>query len=122
MKKRILCCDDCIEILETLEESLMNHFPDFKIETCLSGIDAMAIIKERPFDLIISDYDMKVAGGDGVSLFKFTEQYNIKSPFILYTGHPESHFSSISSKRLYILNKLKFNIDDIGPFIRGVMS
>lgn len=122
MKKRILCCDDCIEILETLEESLMRYFPDSKIEVCSSGIDAMAIIKEKPFDLIISDYDMKVAGGDGVSLFRFTEQNNMKLPFILYTGHPESHFSNISSERLHILNKLRFNIDDIGPFIKGVMS
>lgn len=105
MKKRILCCDDWIEILETLEESLKKHFPDSVIETCLSGIEAMAIIKEKPFDIIISDFDMKVIGGDGVSLFQFTEQNNMVLPFVLYTGHSESHFSNISSNRLYILNK-----------------
>jgi len=81
-KERILIVDDNIEILNYLYDNLSEIY---NVETANDGIDALEKIKNRQYDLIVSDVMMPRM--DGMALCKKIKQ-NIKTchiPFILLT-------------------------------------
>lgn len=71
LKPLILLVDDNEEILEFLSDDLNEHY---EVITSLNGADALAILKERAIQLVISDIMMPVM--DGFELCK-----RIKSDF-----------------------------------------
>lgn len=67
MTKDILIVDDEIDMLQLLKRSLE---PDLgcRIETAPSGQDALRLLAQKPFDLILAD--LKMPGMDGLALLE----------------------------------------------------
>jgi two-component system cell cycle response regulator len=63
MEARILIVDDSTEMLTLLESVLQGRY---EVLTAGNGVDALAILKEKPVDLVISDVVMP--GMDGLAL------------------------------------------------------
>ncbi len=58
MIKRILIVDDNPDILFIVTMYLGQLGPNYQVETCTSGPEALAAGQIRPFDLVISDYEL----------------------------------------------------------------
>ena len=63
MIRRILIVDDDPDILLLLTRSLTLVGPDYQLEVCQSGTEALTLGQIRPFDLVISDYSMNDLNG-----------------------------------------------------------
>ncbi|HRV90647.1 MAG TPA: response regulator [Anaerolineae bacterium] len=63
MIRRILIVDDDPDILLLLTRSLTLVGPDYQLEVCQSGTEALTLGQIRPFDLVISDYSMDDLNG-----------------------------------------------------------
>jgi len=81
-KSQILLIDDEPESCKAL--SLLLGQPDYQVETCYSGEQALEIIKTRPFDLIISD--LVLPGISGIDVLKQVKEDSPDTCVILITG------------------------------------
>ncbi|MCF7869886.1 MAG: response regulator [Candidatus Omnitrophica bacterium] len=86
--KHILIVDDDLLIVRTLKRLLSKE--KYKVTTALGAEEALNLIKENDFDLIISD--IKMPGMDGVEMVKRIRKYlteNEKEPIpeIFITGY-----------------------------------
>jgi DNA-binding NtrC family response regulator len=80
----ILVVDDEGDFLETL----MNRLKKRKIATagCASGEEALRLIKEAPFDVVV--LDIKMPGGmDGIQTLREIKKIRPDAEVILLTGH-----------------------------------
>jgi DNA-binding NtrC family response regulator len=80
----ILVVDDEGDFLETL----MNRLKKRKIATagCASGEEALRLIKETPFDVVV--LDIKMPGGmDGIQTLREIKKIRPETEVILLTGH-----------------------------------
>jgi len=81
-KSQILLIDDEPESCKAL--SLLLGQPDYQVETCYSGEQALEIIKTQPFDLIISD--LVLPGISGIDVLKQVKEDSPDTCVILITG------------------------------------
>jgi len=85
MDRRILCVDDEINILKSLEQIL---FKRFEVDTALGGIEALDMIrKSRPYAVIVSD--MRMPGMTGVELLVRVKQESPDTVRMLLTGQAD---------------------------------
>jgi two-component system response regulator HydG/two-component system response regulator AtoC len=83
MAYHILIVDDEVNSLKVLAASLKNNKRE--IDTARSGEDALGLIKEKTYDLVISDF--KMGGMSGEQLLEKTKTLAPDVPFILLTAH-----------------------------------
>jgi len=88
MIKRILIVDDDPNILFLLTQYLAQLGPDYQVEACSSGSEALALSRVRLFDLVISDYNM--AGLNVLQLAQTLRERQPELKFILMSGHDEA--------------------------------
>ena len=88
MKKRILIVDDEPNLAFLLAENLVDLGPNYEIEICNSGADALALNKQKPFDLVITDLMMPEM--NGLTLTKNLTQQKPEIKFILNTAYGNS--------------------------------
>jgi two-component system, OmpR family, phosphate regulon sensor histidine kinase PhoR len=93
--KRILVVDDEINVCKSVRQALKNS--DYEIELALSGVDALRLEGEKPFDVILLDLMMPVAGG--LDVLKTLKARNIRAQIIIMTGYPSSR-TSLQSMQL----------------------
>jgi len=93
--KRILVVDDEINVCKSVRQALQN--PEYEIELALSGADAIRLEAEKPFDVILLDLMMPVAGG--LDVLKALKARNSRASVIIMTGYPSSR-SSLQSMQL----------------------
>lgn len=79
----ILYVDDEPALLE-IARLFLERMGNYSVLTCDNALDALKIISERSFDVIISDYQMP--GCDGISFLKHLRKSSNKTPFIIFTG------------------------------------
>jgi len=79
----VLYTDDEPGLLE-LGKIFLESSGSFSVETALSAHEAFETLKERPFDCIVSDYQMPVM--DGIVFLKALRENGNRVPFILFTG------------------------------------
>jgi len=85
MDRRILCVDDEIKILKSLEQIL---FKRFEVDTALGGIEALDMIrKSRPYAVVVSD--MRMPGMNGVELLVRVKQESPDTVRMLLTGQAD---------------------------------
>jgi len=94
--KWILIVDDELNILTLLENSLRILGDDYKIATASNGIDALTILKQRVFDLVITDYRM--AGLDGLELTKRIQSIYPGTRIILMTAYGNSVIENVAAR------------------------
>ena len=82
MKDKILLVDDDAMILAGLKRKLRNQF---RIETALSGAEALEMIKENgPYAVVVSDYFMP--GMDGIEFLCRVKKIDPESVRMMLTG------------------------------------
>ena len=79
---RVLLVDDEPDILTTAEMILEKN--GFHVETAPSVGEAARLLAEKPFDVIVSDYQMP--GKDGLQFLKELRERGDATPFIVLTG------------------------------------
>ncbi len=127
-KGYIICVDDEVSVLETLQEQLRNHFGHtHEIEVAGSAEEALSLIEEihdsnQTIELIISDQVMPGMKGD-----KFLEEIHRKLPDaikILLTGQAglDSAIHAINYGGLNRYVEKPWNIDSLTKDIRELIE
>ena len=83
MKISVLLVDDEKDFVETLAERLQLR--DFNVAAALSGDEAIKLVEENDFDVIVLDVQMP--GKDGVETLKEIKNIEQLSQVIMLTGH-----------------------------------
>lgn len=84
--KRLLIVDDDPDVLEALAFTL-NH--DFHVETARDGQQALDLLEEAAFDVVLLDYTMPRLDGGGL-IAALRERQN-EVPVLLSSALPELH-------------------------------
>jgi PAS domain S-box-containing protein len=79
----VLYVDDEPGLLE-LCQIFLEETGEFRVETAVSGMEALALLQKKHYDAIIADYQMP--GMDGITLLKSIRSGVGDLPFILFTG------------------------------------
>ena len=83
MKIKLLLVDDEKDFSESLAERLQLR--DFDVKSALNGDDAIKLVSEKEFDVII--LDVKMPGKSGIETLKEIKKLNQLSQVIMLTGH-----------------------------------
>ena len=83
-KENILIVDDDVQILELLHRHLQSW--NYHAYKAISVREAVAILKDTPIDLLITD--LKMPEVDGFELIKFVSEHYPKLPKLIITGYP----------------------------------
>jgi len=83
MKPLTLIVDDESDQLETLRALLEGE--GYRVESCASKIEALALMKKYPADVILADH--KMIGEGGIKLRAATPRGAVPSPVIIVTAH-----------------------------------
>jgi DNA-binding NtrC family response regulator len=83
MKISVLLVDDEKDFVESLAERLQLR--DFNVATALNGDEAIKLVEENEFDVIVLDVQMP--GKDGVETLKEIKKIEQLSQVIMLTGH-----------------------------------
>jgi PAS domain S-box-containing protein len=85
MAINILLVDDDEDALNIASTYLRRDDPTFEIATSGSAEEAMSILKEREFDVVVSDYEMP-NGKSGLEFLEVVKAQSPDMPFIIFTG------------------------------------
>jgi CheY-like chemotaxis protein len=83
--KRLLWVDDEIEFLRSHIMFMEEH--GYVVEKATNGDDAVALIKSKPYDLVLLDEQM--AGKDGLSTLEEIKEYDQSIPVVMVTKSEE---------------------------------
>lgn len=95
---RVLIVDDDQELALVIQEKLKDLG---ETVTASAGYEAINILQLKPYDLVVSDYNMK--DGDGASLAHFCVNHGI--PVIVVSSFPENHIKPYLPDNVEFLNK-----------------
>jgi DNA-binding NtrC family response regulator len=80
---RILIVDDepiaCSRLKTALEKS------GYRVETCNSGAEAIGLLREQPFQIVVTD--IRMAGIDGMEVLDTVQKLSPTTKTILITGY-----------------------------------
>ncbi len=118
-KYEILVVDDDHLLCKNLKEHLKTS--GYQPTCAFSGMEAVGVIKERDFHLVLTDLEMPYI--DGFGLIKFIKTIKSEIPVILMTGDGEA---STKDKALELgaseFIRKPFNIDHLLRVINKVLS
>jgi len=83
MSARLLVVDDKAEMREMLAAAFSER--DFTIAQASNGLDAISMLKERPFDIVITDLNMP--GADGIEVLRAAREVAPDTRVILITAY-----------------------------------
>jgi PAS domain S-box-containing protein len=100
----VLLVDDEPALLD-IAQIFLEKTGTFAADTCPSGSQALAMVSEKPYDVIVSDYEMP--GMNGIQLLKELKTCNNLTPFIIFTGRgPEQVvIDALNNGATYYLQK-----------------
>ena len=71
-------------VLRDVSKRFLEKEKDLTVETCASAKEAMALLKKKKYDVIVSDYEMPVV--DGIAFLKQLRGEGNTTPFIIFSG------------------------------------
>lgn len=96
--RRVLIVEDDIELAHIIQDKVQHLC---RTEICGSGYQAMNLLQEKTFDLVITDYHM--ADGDGASLAHYCAERGLG--VIVVSSFPEAHIKPYLPHGTLFLNK-----------------
>ena len=108
---RILCVDDEPNVLSALRRIFRHE--NYHIDTAMSGAEALQLIKENPYQCVISDY--KMPHMSGVELLKRIKILHPATMRIMLTGAPDTAavLGAINEGAVYKFILKPWNDDDL---------
>jgi putative nucleotidyltransferase with HDIG domain len=82
---RVLVVDDEPTVCQVLNDAL--HRAGYECQSCLTGEEALSVLKREPFDIVIADVYMP--GISGLSLLKEGTRVRPESAFVMATGEAD---------------------------------
>ncbi|AUV82318.1 hybrid sensor histidine kinase/response regulator [Salinigranum rubrum] len=89
---RVLHVDDEPEFAATAAAFLERTDDRFEIETAANATEGLTRLSERPFDCVVSDYDMP--GRNGLEFLESVREEYPDLPFVLFTGKGSEEVAS----------------------------
>jgi len=83
MTEKVLLVDDEEEFVETLAERMRNR--GMKVETSNSGVDALELIDQEAYDVVV--LDLQMPGMDGIEALAKIKRRKPDIQVVLLTGH-----------------------------------
>jgi CheY-like chemotaxis protein len=84
-QRRILVVDDEPLVCDAVK--MMLHFDGHEVETACSAKDALAMLAQSKFDLVITDYEMPMMKGD--ELAAAIKAHDPQQPVVMITAYAE---------------------------------
>jgi CheY-like chemotaxis protein/TolA-binding protein len=84
----VLFVDDEPALLE-ITRLYLEKSGSITVETCRSALEALGVLKNRQFDVIVSDYEMPLM--DGIMFLKILRAEGNDTPFLIFTGKGREH-------------------------------
>lgn len=78
---KILVVEDNKKLLKTIEKELLKHF---EVECCEDGEEALYLIKQGIYDLVV--LDLMLPGLGGIDILKSTRNSHIDTPILILTA------------------------------------
>ncbi|MFC1852867.1 response regulator [candidate division CSSED10-310 bacterium] len=119
-KKSILIVDD-----EPLLRKIVSDYlkKTYAVEVASSGDEAVAILKKRHFDLVISDIIMP--GIDGFEVANIVRQEYPKTKIALLTAYDIDKYLEVARDKMVtniIAKESPFNFDDLGHTVHNLLT
>jgi DNA-binding NtrC family response regulator len=96
MATRILVIDDEVDMLMLLRMIIEDN-TEYEVDTTNNPSEALKLITEKDFDLIISD--LKMPGMDGLELFDEIAGIRPHLPFVIITAYGSLEASELALKK-----------------------
>ena len=112
MCAKILVVDDEEALVLGLRQALMLGFPGNQVDAAYSGEEALSLLADASYDLIIADYRMP--GFSGLELIKGVRYLDGYVPIILITGYGSDEVRAEAQKLgvNYYIEK-PFDVEDL---------
>jgi DNA-binding NtrC family response regulator len=94
MKCKLLIVDDEEKMVKYLSRRLV--FRGFDVRTAFSGREALLLIKDSPFDVVL--LDILMPDMDGIETLKKIKEITPATEVILLTGHQSAEYNSEGKK------------------------
>lgn len=117
----LLYIDDSPSMLELIKIIFEKDYR-VDVQTCQCPKNALQILLEQKYDLIISDYDMLTM--DGIQLLDTIRSRGLNTPFILYTCHSLEEIKDeiIGRDSVYYVHKWGSLYDQIAKMKRIIQK
>lgn len=115
-KPRVLLVDDDIDLNDALKSSLKGL--EYEVETAFDSTEALKLFSQMPFDLIITDNDMKWEN-EGLSLVRIIRETS-KIPILMMTGGTISA-ADAKAAGVNAFHTKPFNLEDLELFILSAL-
>ena len=111
-KKSLLWVDDEVELLQP--HVLFLEKKGYKLDTCHNGIDAISLVKENDYDLVLLDENMP--GMSGIEVLEIIKEdpFNPKYDYPVLFNYNKIHRAGGRIDHLEIIEEIKLNKSKIG--------
>ena len=86
MAFRVLVVDDASFVRDTIKRNLRPLIPDVEIFEAIDGRKAVSIMKTKPIDLILSDWEMPEMSGEEFLIWLRAQPELAKIPFVMISS------------------------------------
>ncbi|GFO60800.1 response regulator [Geomonas silvestris] len=88
--RKILIVDDDAPFLDALREQIRSLYPLLAVVTCTDPVQALAVLKQEPVDLLLVDLEMPVM--DGTKIFNFAVSLGMdKNRIVILSGRDSDY-------------------------------
>lgn len=113
----ILCVDDEADILELFRDEFVDN--GFKVLEASNGADAFELFQTSNVDCIVSD--IRMPGGDGVSLVKNVKEKGTDIPIFLVTGFSDYTAEDLSGLGVNAVIFKPFDLEEVVEMISNTV-
>lgn len=118
-KIRILIAEDEEITRNNLQHVLVKE--GYLVEAAAGGEEALQVLAEREFDIVLTDW--KMGRVDGVQVLEQAKRINAKTQVVMITGYPsvDSAVEVMKKGAFHYLTK-PFKLDDVRQTVRQIVS
>lgn len=119
-KFHLLCVDDEPGMLEVCQDTLLR-LSDVEVSTAANPIEALKLLAERDFDLVVTDIQMP--GMSGIEMLRKIREAHGDLPVVIMTGFPSVE-TAVSAVRLGAVDYVTkpFHPDDLTETVRRLLQ